>query len=167
MNALDLAAALVCLAALFGVVNHFVLRLPQAIGMVIIALVTSLALMLIDLLVPGFGIADVVRRQILGIDFSHALLHGMLGFLLFAGALHVDFEALRDQKWAVALTASLGVLISTVVVAVGFHVVAAVPFAVALVFGALISPAQPRIRSKARLCWASRTAATSASLLSK
>lgn len=143
MNALDLAAALVCLAALFGVVNHFLLRLPQAIGMVIIALFTSLALMLIDQLVPGFGIDDVVRRQILGIDFSHALLHGMLGFLLFAGALHVDFEALRDQKWAVALTASLGVLISTVVVAVGFHVVAAVPFAVALVFGALISPTDP------------------------
>ena len=143
MNALDLAAALVSLAAAFGVLNYFVLRLPSTIGMVIIALATSLSLMLVDLLVPGFGIDDVVRREVLGIDFSEAILHGMLGFLLFAGALHVDFEALRDQKWAVALMASLGVIISTVVVGAGFHALTAVPFAVALVFGALISPTDP------------------------
>jgi CPA1 family monovalent cation:H+ antiporter len=143
MPALQLAAALVCLAAAFGVLNHFLLKLPQSIGMVVIALATSLALMLIDLVVPGFGIDDIVRRQILGIDFSEALLQGMLGFLLFAGALHVDFESLRDEKWAVALIASVGVIISTVVVAAGFHVMTAVPFAVALVFGALISPTDP------------------------
>jgi CPA1 family monovalent cation:H+ antiporter len=128
MNALDLAAALVCLAAGFGVINHFLLRLPSAIGMVVIALATSLSLMLVDLLLPHFEIDDMVRREILGIDFSEALLHGMLGF---------------DQKWAVALMASLGVLISTVVVAAGFHVLTAVPFTIALVFGALISPTDP------------------------
>ncbi len=143
MNALDLAAALVCLAAAFGVVNHFLLKLPSAIGMVVIALATSLTLMLIDLLVPGFGIDDMARRAVLDIDFSEALLQGMLGFLLFAGALHVDFDALRDQKWAVALMASLGVLISTAIVAAGFHVMTAVPFTIALVFGALISPTDP------------------------
>jgi CPA1 family monovalent cation:H+ antiporter len=143
MNALDLAAALVSLAAAFGVLNHFLLKLPSAIGMVVIALATSLTLMLIDLLVPGFGIDDMVRREVLGIDFSEALLQGMLGFLLFAGALHVDFDALKDQKWAVVLMASLGVLISTVIVAAGFHVMTAVPFTIALVFGALISPTDP------------------------
>ncbi len=136
MNALDLAAA-------FGVLNHFLLKLPSAIGMVIIALATSLTLMLIDLLVPGFGIDDMVRREVLGIDFSEALLQGMLGFLLFAGALHVDFDALKDQKWVVVLMASLGVLISTVIVAAGFHVMTAIPFTIALVFGALISPTDP------------------------
>ena len=143
MNALDLAAALVTLAAAFGVLNHFLLKLPPAIGMVIIALATSLTLMLIDLLVPGFGIDDMVRREVLGIDFSEALLQGMLGFLLFAGALHVDFDALKDQKWVVVLMASLGVLISTVIVAAGFHVMTAIPFTLALVFGALISPTDP------------------------
>jgi len=143
MNAFDLAAALVCLAAAFGVLNHFLLRLPSTIGMVVIALATSLALMLLNQLLPGFGIDDMVRREVIGIDFSAALLHGMLGFLLFAGALHVDFEALRNQKWAVALMASLGVVISTVIVAAGFHALTAVPFAVALVFGALISPTDP------------------------
>ena len=143
MNALDLAAALVTLAAAFGVLNHFLLKLPSAIGMVIIALATSLTLMLIDLLVPGFGIDDMVRREVLGIDFSEALLQGMLGFLLFAGALHVDFDALKDQKWVVVLMASLGVLISTVIVAAGFHGMTAIPFTIALVFGALISPTDP------------------------
>ena len=143
MTPLDLAAALVCLAAAFGVLNHFLLRLPSTIGLVAIALATSLALMAIDAVVPGFGIDDIVRREVLGIDFADALLQGMLGFLLFAGALHVDFEALRDQKWIVALLASVGVLISTAIVAAGFYYMAAVPFVIALVFGALISPTDP------------------------
>ncbi len=126
MTPLDLAAALVCLAAAFGVLNHLLLRLPSTIGLVAIALATSLALMGIDAVVPGFGIDDIVRREVLGIDFADALLQGMLGFLLFAGALHVDFEALRDQKWIVALLASVGVLISTGIVAAGFFYMAAV-----------------------------------------
>ena len=121
MTPLDIAAILVCLAALFGVINHFILRLPSAIGLVVIALAASLSLIGLDTIIPGFGLDDVVREHILDIDFAEALLHGMLGFLLFAGALHVDFEALSNQKWAVASMASLGVLISTAVVATGFH----------------------------------------------
>ena len=143
MQALNLAAALVCLAAAFGVLNHFLLRLPSTIGLVVIALATSLVLIGIDAVFPAFSIDDVVRRQVLEIDFAEALLQGMLGFLLFAGALHVDFEALRNQKWVVALMASLGVLISTAIVAVGFHFMAGIPFIIALVFGALISPTDP------------------------
>ncbi len=143
MNALDIAAALVSLAAAFGVLNHFYLRLPSAIGLVVIALASSLTLIALDAAIPGFGVDDIVRRQILEIDFSDALLKGMLGFLLFAGALHVDFDALRDQKWIVASMASMGVLISTAIVAAGFYYLAGVPFLIALVFGALISPTDP------------------------
>ncbi len=143
MNALDIAATLVCLAAAFGVLNHFFLRLPSSIGLVVIALASSLALIALDAVFPGFGVAEMVRRQILEIDFSDALLKGMLGFLLFAGALHVDFEALRDQKWTVALMASMGVLISTAIVASGFYFLAGVPILIAVVFGALISPTDP------------------------
>ncbi len=143
MNALDIAAILVCLAASFGVVNHFTLRLPPPIGLVIIALAASFGLIGLDAAIPGFGVADIVRHELHGIDFAEALLHGMLGFLLFAGALHVDFDTLRDQKWAVASMATIGVLISTAIVALGFHWLAGVPFVVALVFGALISPTDP------------------------
>lgn len=143
MTMLDVAATLVCLAAAFGVLNHFLLRLPSTIGLVVIGLAASLGLIGIDAVIPGFDLDDIVRRQVLGIDFAGALLHGMLGFLLFAGALHLDFEALRNQKWAVASMATIGVLFSTAIVAVGFHLLTGVPFLVALVFGALISPTDP------------------------
>ena len=86
-----------------------------------IGLASSLVLIGLDAVIPGFGVDDLVRRELLGIDFAEALLHGMLGFLLFAGALHVDFDALRDRKWAVATMASVGVLISTAIVGLGFY----------------------------------------------
>ena len=140
---LDIAATLVCLAAAFGVLNRFLLGLPSTIGLVVIGLASSLVLIGLDAVIPGFGVDDMVRRELLGIDFAEALLHGMLGFLLFAGALHVDFDALRDQKWAVATMASVGVLISTAIVGLGFYWLAGVPFLIALVFGALISPTDP------------------------
>ena len=143
MTLLDVAATLVCLAAAFGVLNRFLLGLPSTIGLVVIGLAASLTLIALDAVIPGFAVDDIVRREVLGIDFSQALLEGMLGFLLFAGALHVDFDALRDQKWAVAIMATLGVLVSTAIVAFGFHLLAGVPFLIALVFGALISPTDP------------------------
>ena len=143
MNALDIAAILVCIAAAFGVINHFLLRLPSTIGLVVIALAASLTLIGLDAAIPGFALDDTIRREILGIDFAGALLEGMLGFLLFAGALHVDFSALRDQKWTVSSLATIGVLISTGIVAFGFHWLAGVPFIIALVFGALIAPTDP------------------------
>jgi monovalent cation:H+ antiporter, CPA1 family len=75
-------------------------------------------------------------------------MEGMLSFLLFAGALHVDFDALRGRAWPVALMASLGVMISTTVIGVGIWLASAplgwpVPLTWALVFGALISPTDP------------------------
>jgi CPA1 family monovalent cation:H+ antiporter len=143
MNALDIAAILVCLAAGFGVINHFLLRLPSSIGLVVIALAVSLTLIGLDAAIPGFAVDDIVRQEILRFDFANALLEGMLGFLLFAGALHVDFDALRSQKWAVASMATVGVLISTGLVALGFTWLAGVPFTIALVFGALIAPTDP------------------------
>lgn len=143
MTAFDIAAILVCLAAACGVLNHFLIRLPATVGLVVIGLAASLILIGLDAVIPGFSVDDVVRRHILEIDFADALLNGMLGFLLFAGALHVDFESLHKQKWAIALMASLGVLISTALVATGFHLLTGVPILIAVVFGALISPTDP------------------------
>lgn len=143
MTPFDIAAILVSLAAACGVLNHFVIRLPSTVGLVVIGLAASLILVALNAVIPGFSIDDVVRRHILEIDFADALLKGMLGFLLFAGALHVDFESLHEQKWAVALMATLGVLISTALVAAGFHLITGVPILIAFVFGALISPTDP------------------------
>lgn len=143
MTAFDIAAILVCLAAGCGVLNHFLIRLPSTVGLVVIGLAASLILIGIDAVIPSFSVDDVVRRHILEIDFADTLLKGMLGFLLFAGALHVDFESLQEQKWAVALMATIGVLISTGLVAFGFHLLTGVPILIAFVFGALISPTDP------------------------
>jgi len=143
MTELELATILICLAAFFGVVNYFLLRLPQTIGMVVIALVTSFALMGLHIQFPGLGLADLIRERVEDFDFNEALMHGMLGFLLFAGALHVDLASLRANRFLIALAATIGVVASAFLVALGFQWLAGVPFLVALVFGALISPTDP------------------------
>lgn len=143
MDILQITSALLVLAALFGSVNYLVLRLPAAIGILIVALLASLGLMGLDRLVPGLGIEDTIRAGVLEIEFSDALLEGMLGLLLFAGALHVNLQALRREALPILLMATLGVGLSTVVVGIGFSWVTGVPLMVALVFGALISPTDP------------------------
>ena len=131
------------LAAAFGVVNHLFLRLPQAIGILVVALAASLAAMGLDAALPALGIAATLRGVVRGIEFSDALLEGMLGLLLFAGALHVKLDQLRAQAWAVLLMATIGVALSVTVVGAGFSVLAGVPLLVALVFGAIVSPTDP------------------------
>ncbi|PJE33543.1 Na(+)/H(+) antiporter NhaP [Pseudooceanicola marinus] len=143
MTILQIASLLIVLAAAFGTVNYFVLRLPSSIGILLVALVTSLAMLGLDQLLPHFALADQLRDMVLGIDFSDALLEGMLGLLLFAGALHVKVSELRQQWAIVLLMATLGVAVSTVIVGLGFAWLTGMPLLVALVFGALISPTDP------------------------
>ena len=144
----DLAAAVVALAAAFGYINHRFVRLPHTIGLVAIGLAVSLAMMAVDALVPGFGLGDAVREMLADIDFADALLEGMLSFLLFAGALHVDLDALASQKWAITLTATLGTLISTFLIGGVLWLIVGLlgitlPLVWCLVFGALIAPTDP------------------------
>ncbi len=143
MNILQIASLLIVMAAAFGVVNYFFLRLPQAIGIMIVALVASLAAMGVDAAFPALGIAETLRSVVLEIDFSDALLEGMLGLLLFAGALHVKLDELKAQAWVVLLMATIGVGLSVAVVGVGFSWVTGMPLLVALVFGAIVSPTDP------------------------
>ncbi len=143
MNVLQVAALLIVLAGAFGAINYFVLRLPQSIGILVVALAASLALMGIDYLVPGLAMTGAVREVIDDLHFSETLLEGMLGLLLFAGALHVKLGDLRQQARVVALMATIGVGLSTVVAGVGFSWITGMPLLIALVFGALISPTDP------------------------
>ena len=143
MSLLQIASLLIVLAAAFGTVNYFVLRLPSSIGILLVALVTSVAMLALDLVLPHFALADQLREVVLGIDFSDALLEGMLGLLLFAGALHVKVSDLAKQWPVVLLMATLGVAISTAIVGLGFAWLTGMPLLVALVFGALISPTDP------------------------
>ena len=147
----NLAAIVVTLAAVFGYVNHRWLRLPQSIGLVIIALAASFGALALDALLPTLGLRATVRETLLQIEFHDTLMKGMLSFLLFAGALHVDLEALLSRKWAISMLATVGTLISTSVVGLAmfqvFRIIDLDGLAIALpycfVFGALISPTDP------------------------
>ena len=141
----DLAALLLTLAAAFGYINHRWLKLPHTIGLVVIALLASVGVLALDLAAPSLGFREAVRGAVESIDFPDVLMKGMLSFLLFAGALHVDLGEMAQRKWAIGVMATVGVLISTFVVGYATFFVAGrlgftIPLSYCLVFGALISP---------------------------
>ncbi|WP_299842966.1 sodium:proton antiporter [uncultured Roseovarius sp.] len=143
MNILQITSLLIVLAGVFGAINYLFLKLPSSIGILVVALLASFGVLILDLVLPSLGMADQVRSVVTGIDFSDALLEGMLGLLLFAGALHVKIADLREQWRLVFLMATIGVGLSTVVVGFGFSWITGMPLLLALVFGALISPTDP------------------------
>lgn len=148
MDIFTIAAILVGLSALFGYLNHKTLHLPHTIGLVVIALAASLVVVGIDLGWPSAGIGNRVTGVLRQIDFNETLMHGMLSFLLFAGALHADWSGIRDRGLVIGLMACVGTLISTFAIAgaiwwIGGFAGMNLPFVWALVFGALISPTDP------------------------
>ena len=148
MTPFDTAATLVVLAAVLGYVNYRLIGLPHTIGLTIMGALASLGVVGVDALFPALGLGQSVRDFVAGLDFADALLNGMLSFLLFAGALHVDLGKLLQRKWVVALMSTGGVVVSTLIIAAGFRLITVwvgfpVPFAWCLVFGALISPTDP------------------------
>lgn len=143
MTILQVASLLIVLAGAFGAINYLYLKLPPAIGILVVALLTSMSLLAFDLVMPSFGVADSIRATVLEIEFSDALLEGMLGLLLFAGALHVKVADLRQEWLVVALMATIGIGLSTAIVGFGFSWLTGMPLLVALVFGSLISPTDP------------------------
>ncbi|MDA1287262.1 MAG: sodium:proton antiporter [Proteobacteria bacterium] len=143
MTLFQIAALLIVLAGAFGSINYFFLRLPQSIGILVVALAASFAVMAANYILPDLQITQRVREVINDLHFSDTLLEGMLGLLLFAGALHVKLSNLRAQAWVIALMATMGVGLSTVVAGVGFSWITGVPLLISLVFGALISPTDP------------------------
>jgi len=148
MTLFEIAALLLVLSALLSWLNRAFFKLPHTIGLLVMALLASFALLALEAFFPAVGLTDTLQGAIGQIDFNETLMKGMLGFLLFAGALHVDFAQLRDKKWSIGSMATIGVLISTFIVGTGFYYLAKLigfqlPFIWALVFGALISPTDP------------------------
>lgn len=148
MNPFDVAAVLMAIAAVAGYVNHRLLKLPATSGTLVVALVSSLVVIVVEAAYPRLGLRESIADFLGEIDFNQTLMHGMLCFLLFAGALHVDLEGLFRNKWTIGALATIGVLLSTMVVGLLtwwlFALVGAgVPLVVCLTFGALISPTDP------------------------
>jgi CPA1 family monovalent cation:H+ antiporter len=146
MELFRIIAILITLAALFSYLNHRYIRLPTTIGIMLIALLMSATLIALHEL--GVNLDERASAMLATIDFNETLLQGMLGFLLFAGALHVDINDLAEQKVTIALLATVGLLVSTALVGILLWGVLAlfgapVPFVYCLLFGALISPTDP------------------------
>lgn len=147
MEVLNLAAVLIVVSAGLAYVNERFIHLPSAIGLMLIALGMSLAIVVVGSL--GLGGMEAWARYILAkIDFNDALMHGMLSFLLFAGALHVNLGDLASRGWTISSLATVGVALSTFLVGGGSWLLFGwmgleVPLLYCLVFGALISPTDP------------------------
>jgi len=144
----DLAAILLVLASIFGLANYHFVKMPFAIGILVAAMAASLFVMGMEVIAPAAGMGDVISDTVKEIDFTDAVLEGMLGFLLFAGALHTDYSKLKEEMGPILVLASVGLVISTLLVGGGawllFQWVGLdVPWMFALVFGALISPSDP------------------------
>jgi Na+:H+ antiporter len=118
MSGFDLAAILLAVAAIFGYLNHRVLRLPPTSGILAVALVSSLLLVAADAALPSLHIQATVARFVSRIDFNQTLMRGMLSFLLFAGALHLDLEGLLEDRWTIGMSIAVVLIARLVSVAV-------------------------------------------------
>ena len=146
MSVFSIVSVLIFLSALFGYVNSRYLKMAPTIGLMLQALLLSLLVIGLDLGgVPGI---DSARSLVFGIDFNRVIFHGLLSFLLFAGALQVCLECLTAVRAQVFALATIGVIGSTTIVGFAvyglFRVVGLdVPLGYCLLFGALISPTDP------------------------
>lgn len=146
MDLFVVSTILIVLSAIFGYTNVRFLKLPNTIGLMIIAIIFTLGLFLSSLINPA--ILNFAENMVGNIDFEKVLLDVMLGFLLFAGALHTNFDLLKVQRWPILVFATVGVITSTFIVGIFVYYVFGLlgfdlEFIHCLLFGALISPTDP------------------------
>lgn len=146
MDIFSVITILIVLSSVFAFINTKFLKLPFTIGLMIIAIAFTLAIMVLGKFNPYF--LDEADLLIKSIDFETALLDVMLSFLLFAGALHTKLDSLRMLKAPIAVFATVGVLLSTFFVGTLMYYAFmlfghGVSYIYCLLFGALISPTDP------------------------
>jgi CPA1 family monovalent cation:H+ antiporter len=147
MSLFETATILISLAALFGYFNYHVTRLPTTIGVMMIALVMSSGMIVLHEL-RVVDLLDPAAKLLSKVDFNETVMQGMLSFLLFAGALHVDLTDLSEQRGPVAMLATVGVVLSTALVGCLMWLLFGaleldISLLYCLIFGALISPTDP------------------------
>jgi len=138
---------LIVLASVFAYINHRFIKLPSAIGIMVMAIGVSLVVRF-----GGHHLFPETTRDLFafvtGLDFTEVLMGAMLNFLLFAGAIHVNFPDLREQRYPIMIFSTISVLLSTFVIGLIMYALCPVfgvqlPFIYCLLFGALISPTDP------------------------
>ena len=151
MNVLELTTILLLLASVFSIINLRLLKLPQTIGLMVLAIGLSISVLAIGFISPNF--LETATSLIQSFDFEVLLIDVMLPFLLFAGAISVNVHELLKDKVTILLLASFGVIFSTFVVGSGIFWIIEQPvfglnniglnYVDCLLFGALIAPTDP------------------------
>ncbi|MEJ6736082.1 MAG: sodium:proton antiporter [Flavobacteriales bacterium] len=151
MNFLEITTILLLLASFFSIINLRLLKLPQTIGLMILAICLSIIVLIIGLVFPEF--LEIVTTLTKSFDFSVLLLDVMLPFLLFAGAISVNVHELLKDKVTILFLASFGVVFSTFAVGSGLFWLIEQPvfglnelgltYVDCLLFGSLIAPTDP------------------------
>lgn len=139
-------SALIVLSAIFAYINARFLKLPASIGVMVIALIVSVGLIATDSIFPRIFIR--ITTLIASVDLTEILMGAMLNFLLFAGAIHIHLEDLREQRAPIIIFSTVSVVMSTFVIGfLMFNILTLagmpIPLIQCLVFGALISPTDP------------------------
>ncbi len=146
MNLYNIISLIIILASFFAIINQRFFKLPNNVGVMLIAIVVSILVIFVNYNFPG---TFTQTKTLIGqVDFSDLLIGVLLNFLLFAGTIQIRIKELRQQRLPVLLFATLGVLLSTVIIATILYYIASfvgvkMPFTHWLLFGALISPTDP------------------------
>ena len=151
MDVIQLSTVLLLLASVFSIINLRILKLPQTIGLMVLAIGLSFFILAIGLVFPS--ILNSVSSIIKSFDFEILLIDIMLPFLLFAGAISVNVHELLKDKVTILLLATFGVLFSTFAVGTGVYWLVEQPifnlntlglsYVDCLLFGSLIAPTDP------------------------
>lgn len=146
MDLLTIVTILVFISAAISYLNDRFLKFPGTIGVVSISIVASIIILIVGK--SSNSLTKSITTLTTNINFSHTLLDVMLGFLMFASAIHFDYQKLKEQRWPVFLLTTIGVLVSASVFGGLFYLLmqlfpTPIPFIYCLLFGALISPTDP------------------------
>lgn len=146
MDLFHLISVIIVLSAAFAYINIRILKLPSAIGLMLMSLIFSFGILALGYFFHP--LKESVSHQLLGINFSELLLEGMLSFMLFAGAIHVKYKDLKSESLSIILFSTISVLLSTFIIGTAtFYLLNSsgieVQFIHSLLFGALISPTDP------------------------
>lgn len=145
MNLYNLLVVIIFLSAVFSYINFKIIKWPQTIGIMIMALLTSLVLVAAA---PFFPSLQILSNKLSAVDFNTLLMKIMLGFLLFAGGFHINAKDLKQQRLPILMLATVGTILSTFIVGgLAYYTFRffdfPIPFIYCLLFGSLISPTDP------------------------
>ena len=146
MQPFDIIAVLISLAAIFGYLNYRYIKLPTTIGLMLLGLVFSFAIIITGQFKPE--LSEYAKSFVENVELDETLLGIMLSYLLFAGALHVKLQDLSNQRWIIGILSTFGVILSTFLVGSASYFILKIlnieiTYSYCLLFGALISPTDP------------------------